>query len=150
MKRLAKLAVLFAVIAIAAFIPPKKYIDPANMDLSVKPGDNFYLYANGAWIKNNPIPKSKTRWGSFDELHEESIKRLRTLLTEAVAKSATDPSMQKIGDFYASGMDTVAVDKLGYQPIKADLQRIGAIRDMNSFLNELAYDRVQGIGSALF
>ncbi|HVX49844.1 MAG TPA: hypothetical protein VHB48_06790, partial [Chitinophagaceae bacterium] len=46
-----------------------KYIDPANMDMSVKPGDNFYQYAEGNWLKNNPVPPSKTRWGSFDMLH---------------------------------------------------------------------------------
>ena len=42
-----------------------KYIDPANMDMSVKPGDNFYLYANGGWLKKNPVPASKTRWGGW-------------------------------------------------------------------------------------
>ena len=62
---------------------PTTYIDKSNMDLSVKPGDNFYLYANGNWIKNNPIPASKTRWGSFDVLREESLQRLRSLLDEA-------------------------------------------------------------------
>ncbi len=45
-----------------------KYIDKTNMDEAVKPGDNFYLYANGTWIKKNPVPASKTRWGSFDML----------------------------------------------------------------------------------
>ncbi len=58
----------------------KKFIDPANMDLSVKPGDNFYLYANGTWIKNTPVPASKTRWGSFDKLAEESSEALKGLL----------------------------------------------------------------------
>ncbi len=48
-----------------------KYIDKINMDVSVNPGDNFYLYANSNWLKNNPVPGSKTRWGSFDMLREE-------------------------------------------------------------------------------
>lgn len=144
-----------ATVAFVAFTPPgkdkkPKYIDKANMDLSVKPGDNFYLYANGNWLKNNPVPGSKTRWGSFDMLREESSKRLKEILTEAAAKSNTNPSMQKIGDFYASGMDTAAIEQLGWQPIKADLQTIDAIKDVNGFLNQLASFRTQGTGSALF
>ena len=93
---------------------PPKYIDKANMDLSVKPGDNFYMYVNGGWIKNNPVPGSKTRWGSFDLLREESSKRMQTLLKDAVKKGATDARMQKIGDFYTSGMDSATVEALGY------------------------------------
>jgi len=153
-----KLALIGASAAtVAAFAPPGskkdkhvKYIDKANMDLSIKPGDNFYLYANGNWLKNHPVPASKTRWGSFDELREESSKRLHTLLTEAAAKAATSPSMQKIGDFYASGMDTATIESLGYQPIKADLQRIDAIKNVNEFLSLLAENATQGLRSGVF
>ncbi len=62
------------VFCLVAYAPPGtkiKFIDGANMDLAVKPGDNFYLYVNGNWIKNNPVPASKTRWGSFDVLREQ-------------------------------------------------------------------------------
>lgn len=135
-----------------AFTPPggkdkkPKYIDKANMDLSVKPGDNFYLYANGSWLKNNPVPGSKTRWGSFDMLREESSKRLKELLTSAAANPGSSPVMQKIGDFYLSGMDSAGIEKLGYQPIKADLQKIDAIKDVNGFLSALTDYRTQGVG----
>ena len=79
--------------AVAAFSDKKpKYIDPANMDRSVKPGDNFYLYANGGWMKKNPVPPSKTRWGSFDMLREESSKRLQSLLEEAAKNTSKDRS----------------------------------------------------------
>ena len=61
------LLAIFLSAGISSFAQTTKYIDKANMDLSVKPGDNFYQYANGTWIKNNPVPASKTRWGSFDE-----------------------------------------------------------------------------------
>jgi putative endopeptidase len=84
-------AVATAAVAFTGDKDPK-FIDPANMDMSVKPGDNFYLYANGNWIKKNPVPASKTRWGSFDMLREESSQRLQTLLQEAkrtVAKTAS-------------------------------------------------------------
>ena len=138
-----------------AYAPPggkdkkPKYIDKANMDPSKKPGDNFYLYANGKWLANNPVPASKTRWGSFNMLAEESSKRLKDLLTNAAANTGTSPASQKIGDFYTSGMDSVGRDKLGYQPIKADLQKIDAIKDVNEFLSTLATYRTEGI-SGLF
>jgi putative endopeptidase len=141
--------------AFTAFAPPAandkkpKYIDRANMDFSIKPGDNFYLYANGNWIKNNPVPGSKTRWGSFDMLREESSKRLQELLTNAAANTSASPAMQKIGDFYASGMDSAQLEQLGWKPIQADLQKIDAIRNTNEFLGQLAAYRTQGIG-ALF
>lgn len=155
MRKLATtLAAGIAVAGMLAFAPPgdkkpTKYIDKANMDPSVKPGDNFYLYANGAWLKANPVPGSKTRWGSFDMLREESSKRLQALLTEA-SKKTSDARMQQIGDLYLSGMDTVAIDKMGYQPIAADLKRIDAIQNVDGLLAEIAYARTQGISSALF
>jgi putative endopeptidase len=139
--------------SILSFIPPgkkkRKFIDPANMDLSVRPGDNFYEYANGNWIKGNPVPSSKTRWGSFDELREESLVRLRTLLDQAAADAAKDPKMQKIGDFYSSGMDSAALEKLGYQPIQADLDRIASVGSIDALLTEVAYEHMHGVGSTL-
>src|SRR3954469_5639026 len=61
----------------------KKLLDPANMDLSVKPGDNFFQYANGTWLRNNPIPATESRWGSFNELQENNYAALHTLLDSA-------------------------------------------------------------------
>ncbi|GAB4091334.1 M13 family metallopeptidase [Flaviaesturariibacter terrae] len=156
MKRLAFLTLGVAAAGLLAFTPPGdkkpkkiKYIDPANMDLSVKPGQNFYRYANGSWLKKNPVPASKTRWGSFDELREESSRRMRLLLEDA-AKQSSDPKLQQVGEFYLSGMDTVQIEQLGYTPIKADLQRIDALTSIPDFLNELAWERTQGMGGALF
>jgi putative endopeptidase len=144
-----------ATVSFVAFAPPggkgdPKYIDRANMDFSVDPGNNFYLYANGNWIKKNPVPASKTRWGSFDELREESSKRLKQLLSEAASKFNSSPAMQKIGDFYTSGMDSAGVEKLGWQPIKADLQKIDAIKTVDGLLDQIAAFRTQGMGGALF
>ncbi|RYY98092.1 MAG: M13 family peptidase [Chitinophagaceae bacterium] len=130
---------------------PKKtrYIDRANMDLTVKPGDNFYYYANGNWLKKNPVPASKTRWGSFDELREESSRRMRILLEEA-ARNSADPKLQKIGDFYRSGMDTATIEQQGIAPIRADLVRIDGLGTVPDFLDELAWERTQGMGGTLF
>ena len=128
----------------------KEYIDRSNMDLSVKPGDNFYLYANGTWIKNNPVPPSKTRWGSFDVLRLNCSERLRQLAEAAATDPSKDSIYQRVGDFYASGMDTLAIDKLGYDPIKPELQKLAAITDKQQALNEIASIRTIGYGAPLF
>jgi len=155
MRSFVKLALMSAAtIAFVAFAPGNdqkpKYIDRANMDLSVKPGDNFYLYANGNWIKRNPVPGSKTRWGSFDELREESSKRMRALLEDAAKNSSKDRLNQMIGDFYSSGMDSLAIEKRGYQPIEADLKHVDNINDLQDVINEIVYLRLNGYGTALF
>lgn len=120
------------------------------MNLSVKPGDNFYLYANGNWLKSNPVPASKTRWGSFDVLREESSQRLRTLLEEAAASTTKDRATQMIGDFYASGMDSAEIEARGIQPIKADLDRIADLKNVKAVADEIARLRTMGYGTPLF
>jgi putative endopeptidase len=132
--------------------PPTKFIDPANMDLSVKPGDDFFEYANGTWIKQNAIPAKETRWGSFNILHQENTDKLLGLLKE-VSKTPGLPQgslKQRVGDLYASGMDSVAIEKLGYNPIKPDLARINKVAGLNGVISEIVYERVNGEGSPLF
>ena len=129
---------------------PIKYIDPANIDNSVKPGDNFYLYANGNWLKNNPVPASKTRWGSFEKLAERSSERIKELAEDAAANTSKNSIAQRVGDFYTSGMDSLAIEKAGYDPIKADLQRINGLSNSEQVLNEIATLREKGSGSPLF
>src|ERR1019366_6882360 len=124
--------------------------DKANMDLTVKPGDNFYQYANGTWIKNNPVPASKTRWGSFDELRQESSNRLQALLNDAVKATNRDRKTQIIGDFYKSGMDSAAIEAKGYQPIKTDLERLNSISSASDIVHEVINLRVNGLASPLF
>src|SRR5580698_9495704 len=142
MRILLRLLCLVSFLFILSLIPPggkkRKFIDPANMDLSVRPGDNFYLYANGTWIKDNPVPPSKTRWGSFDKLREDNLAKLRTLLESAAAAADKDPHVQKIGDLYFSAMDSAALESKGYQPIQPDLDRIAAISDTRGILKEIA------------
>ena len=130
----------------------KKFIDPANMDLAVKPGDDFFQYANGAWTKQNAIPAKETSWGSFNILNDENKKKLLGIVEEA-SKATGQPKgsiKQRVGDLYTSGMDTVAIEKRGYEPIKADLQRIDAITDLNGVINEIIYERTNAIGGPLF
>jgi putative endopeptidase len=131
---------------------PAKFIDAANMDLSVKPGDDFYEYASGTWIKNNPVPNKETRWGSFNVLRDFNINAVKGLLEDAAKdKSAPAGSVSKrIGDFYKAGMDSVTIEKLGYQPIKADLIKIQKIKDLQGIINEATYLRTAGIASPMF
>jgi putative endopeptidase len=130
----------------------KKFIDPANMDLSVKPGDDFYTYASGTWIKNNPVPAKETRWGSFNELRDFNINAVKSLVEDAAAdKSAPAGSVKRrVGDFFAAAMDTTTIEKLGYTPIKADLEKIKQIKDIQGVLDQVAYMRVNGLGAAMF
>lgn len=131
---------------------PKKFIDPANMDLSVKPGDDFYTYASGTWIKNNPVPAKETRWGSFNELRDFNINAVKSLVEDAAAdKAAPAGSVKKrVGDFYAAAMDSVTIEKLGYTPIKADLARISKIKDIQGVIDEAINMRTSGIASPMF
>lgn len=137
--------------------PGRKFIDRANMDLGVKPGDNFYQYANGAWIKKTPIPASKTRWGSFDALAEESSQALKSLLEEATKgmDASAEPDnkkginmaelMKRVGDYYASAMDSAAIEKLGYKPIKPYLDAITALSSKAQVLKYASNLRSQAV-----
>jgi putative endopeptidase len=131
---------------------PKKFIDPANMDLSVKPGDDFYQYASGTWVKNNPVPAKETRWGSFNELRDFNINAVRSLVEEAAAdKSAPAGSVKRrVGDFYAAAMDSATIEKLGYTPIKPDLARVKKIKDLSGVIDEVVYMRTSGMGGPMF
>ncbi|WP_036776496.1 M13 family metallopeptidase [Pontibacter actiniarum] len=122
------------------------------MDLSVKPGDDFYTYASGAWIKSNPVPAKETRWGSFNLLRDFNINAVKDILNETAAdKNAAPGSVKKrVGDFYAAAMDSATIDKLGYKPIKKDLKRAGSVKDVNGILNEVAYQKTAGIASPMF
>lgn len=127
-----------------------KYIDKTNMDLTVKPGDNFYRYANGTWVKNNPVPGSKTRWGSFDMLREESSRRLQIILTDAAKNTTKDRATQMIGDYYTSAMDSNTIEAKGYLPIQPELTRLAAISSLDEVINEVAVLRTQGFSAPLF
>lgn len=131
---------------------PKKFIDPANMDVSVKPGDDFYRYANGTWVKNNPVPAKETRWGSFMELRDFNINAVKTVLEKSAAdKNAAPGSVAKrVGDFYTAAMDSTAIEQRGANPVLPYLQSIDAIASMQDVINKINELRVSGLASPLY
>src|SRR5262249_52735360 len=96
-------------------------LDPKNMDPSVKPSDDFFTYANGAWIKRTEIPPEYSRWGAFNELIERNNDALHTI-AEKASRTPVDPKLapetHKVGDYFASGMDEKAIDAARAQPLK--------------------------------
>ena len=99
---------------------PLKSLDLSAIDTSVDPCTDFYEFACGGWRKNNPVPGDKARWGRFDELREFNLYTLNDILEEAAKPSPTrTPVEAQVGDFYASCMDTAAIDAAALQPIAA-------------------------------
>ena len=130
-----------------------KFIDKANMNLSVKPGDNFVEYSNGIWVKNHPIPAKETRWGSFNEIRDFNIKAVKIILDETLAKqkSLAKGSVEKrIADFYAASMDSLNIESLGFNPIKADLKKVQDVQNSEDLFREIARFKTQGLGSPFF
>jgi predicted metalloendopeptidase len=123
-------------------------IDPKNMDTSVKPQDDFFQYANGAWIKRTEIPPEYTRWGSFNELIEHNNDALHDI-AEKAQNTKVDPRMapetQKVGDFYASGMNEKTIESLRTKPLDAEFKAIEAINDRASLLKQIAHLHSMGI-----
>ncbi len=118
-----------------------KALDPANMDNTVTPGKDFFRYANGAWMDKNPVPAAFGSWTSFHVLDQQNDELLRRILDEAVKLKKVTPgsNVQKIRDFYASGMDSAKIEAAGSTPIAADLARIAGIKDQNDLQKELAW-----------
>ncbi|HMI49441.1 MAG TPA: M13 family metallopeptidase N-terminal domain-containing protein, partial [Gemmatimonadaceae bacterium] len=106
-------------------------LDPANLDRSVSACTDFYQFANGGWVKNNPVPAAFSRWGSFDQLAENNQGNLLTILRAASANGNTQANedIRKLGVFYSSCMDSVGAERAGAQPIKAELDRINAVKN---------------------
>ena len=100
-----------------------------NMDLSVKPGDNFFRYVNGTWLENTEIPADKDNYGGFAILADLSQERVRKIIEQASAINAPAGSEeQKIGDLYAAFMDTDAIEAAGLTPITADIEKIRRVK----------------------
>jgi putative endopeptidase len=128
-----------------------KFIEPSFIDSSVRAQDDFYTYAGGNWLKKNQIPASETRWGSFNLLEDFNKNALKGLVEAAAAKTGSKKGTpeQMVGDLYASGMDTVTIEKAGIGAIKTDFDRIATIKDATGLWDELAKQTAEG-GNPLF
>ena len=115
-------------------------IELSNLDTTISPGDNFFEYANGGWMKTTPIPEEQSRWGSFNILQEETNANLKSLVEAAAsATSSKGTPKQQIGDFYKSGMDTATINKLGYSPIAPQMEKILLVKNFDEFMEQFYY-----------
>ena len=149
------LATLFIITARGADTPDTSQTPPAvprfsidYMDQSVDPGKDFYHFADGTWLKDNPVPADKSRWASFNELADRNWYLIHGILDSASA-DATSPQhspRREVGDFFASAMDTNRIEKLGFKPIAADLKRIDRLKSTKDVFALLADFHRRGIG----
>lgn len=125
----------------------KSIFDVSELDLAINPCQDFDGFVNAKWIAANPIPPDRTRWGAFDELVEASL-NTQHQIAETAAHSATQAKPgsieQKIGNLYQSGMDTAAIEKAGFDPIKPKLAAIEALGNGSDVANYLTSSFVDG------
>jgi putative endopeptidase len=132
-----------AAVAHKATVPT---FDVNALDKSVDPCVNFYQYACGTWMANNPIPADKTRWGRFDELAEHNRQILHEILETYSKPGVTRNAIeQKVGDYYGSCMNEAAVNAAGNKPLQAEFARIDAIQTREQLIAEAARLYKQGV-----
>jgi putative endopeptidase len=119
------------------------------MDRAVSPATNFYQFADGQWLKNNPVPADKSRWAAFTELAERNWFLIHEILDDAARAAATLPPQtprRQVGDFFAAAMDTNRIETLGLQPLTADFKRIDELKSAQDLFTLLADFHQRGIG----
>lgn len=119
-----------------------------HIDTTISAGENFFLYANNTWFKNHPIPESESSNGIFRTIQDTINAQIKDVCEKSAATNAEKGSnKQKIGDFYASGMDTATIDKLGISPLADDLKKIDDIKTTKDLLATTAYFHTIGASS---
>jgi putative endopeptidase len=121
-------------------------IDIANMDTTVRPQDDFYQYANGTWLKNNPVPSTDSRWGSFSQLMEDNLKKLKGILEETAKKeNANGSNAQKIGDYFFTYMDSVKKNAEGVKPLSPYLKQVDDLKSNSELVNVITNLQLKGV-----
>jgi putative endopeptidase len=123
--------------------------DTTGMDLSVKPGDDFFRYANGKWADRTEVPSDRTRYGNFDKLAELSENRLHAILSEAVAGKINDPDASKVAAAYASFMDETLAEQLDATPIERELTEIRGVTTKDQMTALMGKSNTTGFVSIL-
>ncbi len=117
-----------------------------NIDTTVKPGDDFFLYANGKWLKENPIPAAYSSWSIGNLVQDDLRNKLKKINEDALkANAEKGTNTQKIGDFYYSGLDTANIEKQGLSPLKTELELIDKITDIKGLVAEFAHLSTLGV-----
>ncbi|MGL4293893.1 MAG: M13 family metallopeptidase [Bacteroidales bacterium] len=131
----------------------KKYegIDMSNLDTTIRPGDDFYDYATSGWQKANPLKPEYARFGTFDQLRENNQEQLRTLILElGTQKHAKGSVAQKIGDLYNAGMDSVRLNRDGFNPLVNQLQDIARLQNKAQLASLMGKMHREGISPFFF
>ncbi len=142
--------ILFSFVLFSCSNQKENNSDPLvdNLDTSISAGEDFFLYANNGWIKNNPIPESESSWGIGQLVQEDIYKRLITINENAIKENAATGSVtQKIADFWSTAMDTININKNGITPIQKDLEKIKAAASLQDLIKLSAEFNNKGSGS---
>ncbi|PWT83810.1 MAG: peptidase M13, partial [Acidobacteria bacterium] len=145
---------LFAIFVCAgAWIAAASSQDPTQesdgMDRSIKPGDDFYRYANGSWLRATTIPEGRASYDTGAEIRKKTSERVSQLIQKAAAANAVRGSVeQKVGDYYASMMDEAGIEAKGMMPLADELARISAIKNkkaLSAYLGTTLNGEVDGL-----
>jgi len=124
----------------------KESVDVSYIDNSVRPQDDFFMYANGNWVKNNPVPESESRWGSFNELEQSNNKKLTDILESYAANPDENEALGKLlGTYYASFLDMESRNSLGLKPIQGELEMVDNLVNLDELNVVLAKLHAEGV-----
>jgi putative endopeptidase len=134
--------------------PAEKKVSPdflaEDIDTTINPASDFFLYANGGWIKKNPIPADQSRWSVGSLVNLDIYNRLRAINEKAATEKSSPGSItQKIGDFWFSGMDSAGIEKQGLEPLKPELIKIENVTSLNDFLKVAAELGKSGVSTLM-